>query len=89
MVLGAAIRECAANAVKHAEGNRLQADMRRTEAGYTFVLSGNGRPPESPIRESGGLLSLRALVERQGGTLQIDCLPGVRVKISVPFSAPS
>ena len=83
-VLAAAIRECAANAVKHAEGDRLTADARRTEAGFRFTLCTNGQPPSAPIRETGGLLSLRTLAESQGGSLRIDCLPEVRITITIP-----
>ena len=83
-ILAAAIRECAANAVKHAEGDRLTADARRTDAGYTFTLTTNGQPPAGPIRETGGLLTLRTLVENSHGTMRADCSPGFRLTISVP-----
>lgn len=47
-----------------------------------FVLTGNGQPPEkdtvgsgsvheNTIRETGGLASLRTLVENAGGTMEI------------------
>lgn len=83
-ILAAAIRECATNAVKHAEGDRLTADLRRTEAGYTFTLCSNGKPPAAPIRETGGLLSLRTLAERAGGSLRIECSHAVCVIVTLP-----
>jgi hypothetical protein len=83
-ILAAAIRECAANAVKHAEGDRLTADARRTDSGYTFTLCSNGQPPSAPIRESGGLLSLRALVEAHQGVMGIDLSPGFRLTVRLP-----
>ena len=63
--------------------------MRRTDNGYTFILTGSGRPPEGPVRETGGLSSLRALTERQGGSMRIDCVPEVRITVTVPLPAPS
>ena len=83
-VLAAAIRECAANAVKHAEGDRLTADARRTEAGFRFTLCTNGQPPSAPIRETGGLLSLRTLAERQGGSMKTESGLSFQVTIKLP-----
>ena len=88
-ILAAAIRECAANTVKHAEGDRLTVDARRTDAGYTFALCGNGLPPAGPIRESGGLLSLRTLVENRLGVMRVDSSPAFRLTIVLPFPANS
>ncbi len=85
-ILAAAIRECAANAVKHAQGDRLTADTRRTDAGYTFTLCSNGQLPAVPVRETGGLLSLRALVENRRGVMRIDPSPVFRLAIELPPS---
>ena len=82
-IFAAAIRECAANAVKHAEGDRLTADAQRS-SGYTFTLCSNGQPPSAPIREAGGLLSLRTLVENHHGVMHIDLSPGFRLTIRLP-----
>ncbi len=83
-VLAAAIRECAANTVKHAEGDRLTADTRCSDTGYLFTLCSNGQPPASPIRETGGLLSLRMLVENRHGVMRVDTSPGFRITIGIP-----
>ena len=84
LILAAAVRECATNTVKHAEGDCLAVDVRRTEEAFTFTLSGNGRPPAGEVRETGGLLSLRTLVESQGGAMCIDSAPAFCLRISVP-----
>ena len=84
-VLAAAVRECAANCVKHAEGDRLQVDARRTDAGYTFTLCSNGRPPSGPVRETGGLLSLRTLVENRRGVMRVEDTPAFRLVIGLPL----
>lgn len=89
-ILAAAIRECAANTVKHANGDRLTVELLEDRAGrsWTFLLCSNGTPPERPIRESGGLLSLRSLVEGKGGTMTVRTGPGpedaFRLELLIP-----
>ena len=69
-ILAAAIRECAANTVKHADGDRLRVDILDDPGGgRRYLLRSNGTAPAGPIRESGGLLALRSLVGRWGGTM--------------------
>ncbi|MBE6724307.1 MAG: hypothetical protein E7576_03765 [Ruminococcaceae bacterium] len=74
-LLAEAIRECAANTVKHAEGDRLWAQITETAAFTSFSLRNNGKPPRGPIDESGGLLSLRRMVEEAGGKMIVQSLP--------------
>lgn len=74
-ILAAAIRECAANAVKHAEGDRLFVEITESAASTVMTVTNNGRPPKGPIAESGGLLSLRRSAEAVGGQMRIQSLP--------------
>ena len=83
-VFAAAIRECATNAVKHADGDCVQVDARRTGTGYTFTLCSNGMSPAEPIRETGGLLSLRTLVEKCRGVMRVKASPAFCVIIELP-----
>ena len=46
-----------------------------------FILQNNGIPPAGEIRETGGLLSLRALVEHSGGEMSIRPDPAFRLVI--------
>ena len=82
-ILAAAISECATNTVKHAGGDRLLADIRNTGSEITCILQNNGMQPEERIRESGGLLTLRSLVEKEGGIMQIESLPCFRLRITL------
>ncbi len=84
LILAAAVRECAANAVKHAEGDCLEVESRRTGAGFRFTLQSNGKPPAEPVRETGGLKSLRTLAERQGGRMRVDSAPVFCLTIDLP-----
>ncbi|MBR3334524.1 MAG: hypothetical protein IKG23_09565 [Clostridia bacterium] len=94
LILAAAIRECATNTAKHAEGDRLAVDVRHTDDTYTFTLRSNGTPPGDgthpgdPVRESGGLASLRKLVENAKGSMRTDSGPEFTVTVSVPQEDP-
>ena len=80
-ILGQAIRECAANTVKHAGGDSLSVELSREGGRLTAVLRGNGEVPTRPVAESGGLLLLRRKVEQSDGEMAITCDPGVIVTI--------
>jgi hypothetical protein len=88
-LLAAAIDECTSNAVKHANGDQLTVEIRSTEAGITYLLRSNGDAPKEAIRESGGLLSLRQLVEKEGGTMRTEASPTFTLAIRFPNRTPS
>ena len=79
-LLADAIRECAANAVKHAGGDMVFVEI----DGRTAILSNNGSSPKGPITESGGLLSLRKRTEAAGGTMIVQSQPAFSLTICFP-----
>jgi len=83
-LLSAAIRECAANAVKHADGDRLFVEIQESGTGTGMTITNNGAPPNGPIAESGGLLSLRRSVEEAGGTMTVQSVPAFSLTIFFP-----
>ena len=83
-ILAAAIKECATNTVKHADGDALSVGILDTGGRLLYTLRGNGLPPKKEIVESGGLLSLRSLVEKAGGTMRIDNMPEMELTITLP-----
>ena len=83
-ILAMAIQECAANTVKHAEGNRLTVDIKEDVKNVVIAIENNGKQPIKPIVESGGLLSLRKTVESAGGQMQIQSCPRLRVILRFP-----
>ena len=83
-LLASAIDECASNTVKHAGGDELTAEIRHTDTEITYILQSNGEAPREPVRESGGLLSLRLLVEKEGGTLLTEAFPSFTLIIRLP-----
>ena len=83
-LLALAIRECAANAVKHAEADRLTVRIEEQNGSLRMTFQNNGKPPKGPIAESGGLLSLRRNVEAQGGVMNVQSLPRFSLTLCFP-----
>ena len=80
-VLGSAIRECAANTVKHASGYKLSVTITQEGDIIRAVIIGSGNAPVSPVTESGGLMNLRRSVESIGGEMLVTCGPAVKVTL--------
>lgn len=70
-ILADAVTECAANTVKHAEGDTVNIDISK-DSKTVIVITNNGKPPKGAVTESGGLLSLRKSVEEEGGSMRIE-----------------
>ena len=91
-LLAQAIRECAANTVKHAEGDRLCVEIACRPEGsadgaepgeLVITVTNNGKPPNGPVAESGGLLSLRRSVEAAGGWMTVESQPRFSLTITL------
>ena len=82
-IVAAAIHECLTNTVKHAGGDSL--NVRLTEDGndIRITITNNGRPPEKPIAETGGLNDLRKTVGMYGGTMDIHTEGGFTFTITI------
>ncbi|MBO4914646.1 MAG: hypothetical protein J5449_05505 [Oscillospiraceae bacterium] len=84
-IAATAMHECLTNALRHAGGDRLFINCApRSDGRQVLTISNNGRPPEGPIRETGGLATLRALTEREGGTMELDCSGRFKLTITMP-----
>ncbi len=84
MLLARAIQECAANAVKHAEGDRLDIRLEENEENLLIRISNNGKPPRGPVTESGGLLSLRRSAEEAKGSMTVESTPAFALILRLP-----
>ncbi len=84
-VLGAAVNECAANTVKHAEGDLLKVAVEEGRDRVRFTVTNNGKQPSEPVRETGGLYSLRMIAEEAGGRMEIETEPEFAVIIQMPY----
>ena len=81
MILMTALHECLTNTVKHANGNRLCLSITGNEDTMLAELTNNGKKPDGPVLETGGLKNLRQLVEEAGGTMSIHVDPDYVLKI--------
>ncbi len=86
-ILAAAINECSTNTKKHAGGDLLNVTVSRTEDSVLISLTGNGNPPEKSFNETGGLTSLRALVEGVYGTMNVTVSESFTIEISMPVTS--
>ena len=83
-LLIAAIRECAVNTVRHAEGSEMTVELTRTDVALTAVITNNGNIPEGEIQEGGGLGALRRRIESAGGAMRVESTPQFRLVITLP-----
>lgn len=81
------LHECLTNLLRHARGDLLRLELREEERRIIAVFSGNGTPPTRPVRETGGLRTLRALTEKLGGTMTVTADPTLRVALDLPKEA--
>ena len=70
-----ALREVLSNTVKHAGGHVLYILIETDDNETTIKFTNDGKPPVSPIKETGGLKNLRSIVENAGGSMTIDSIP--------------
>ena len=85
-LLAQAIEQCAANTVRHAEGDRLSVKLSETETQFRAEFRNNGKAPEQPVTATGGLLYLRKAAETAGGTVTVQSEPVFVLTLSVPKS---
>jgi len=79
-----AVKECMTNTVSHAKGDETYVTIKESGTSFALTVKNNGLPPTEEIKEGGGLSSLRALVEREGGTMMVKSLPEFELKIILP-----
>ena len=82
-IIGMAVHECLTNAVKHARAHTLTVRIRRTGNTQTVTLTNDGLAPTEPIREKGGLSSLRAYLEQHGAMMELESKPAFRLLITI------
>ena len=86
-LIGYAMRECAANTVKHGHGDRLFVTivpLSEQGGGWKVQFENNGQPGDGPVRESGGLLNLRRMASEMSVVMQVGAQPSFAVKLTIP-----
>lgn len=79
-----AMQVCLTNAVQYAKATELAACIRENGGYVTVEIRNNGKQPEQPVREGGGLTNLRRRIEAVGGTMRIQSLPEFILCIEIP-----
>ena len=82
-LIAQAIDQCAANTVRHAGGDRLQIRITETETLVSAEFANNGKAPDGPVTETGGLAVLRKEAEKAGGTMVIKSKPAFLLTLSI------
>ena len=83
-LLTVAIRECATNTVRHAEGSEMTVDISDADGYVCASITNNGKQPEQEVTEGGGLGALRRRIESAGGTMAVESAPVFRLNITLP-----
>ncbi|MBR5094712.1 MAG: hypothetical protein IK095_06425 [Oscillospiraceae bacterium] len=83
-ILAAAIHECLTNTLRHAHGDELTLILEEAGDKIVAVFTNNGDQPREPVREKGGLQSLRSLTESAGGRMEIRWEPVFSIVIELP-----
>jgi len=78
-----ALRECAANTIKHSGGERLSVRFCGEESGWRMTLENDTAGPDGGVTESGGLLSLRRAAEQIGVRMTLTSQPRFCIILSV------
>lgn len=79
-----ALREAMYNSIRHAGANVVMARSKKSEEGYTIVISDNGKCDKESITENGGLATMRRKVERAGGKMKIEVNGKVELTLFFP-----
>jgi hypothetical protein len=82
-ILTEAIRQCAANAVRHAGADVLYVKIKTVDGKNLIRISDNGGPVKGDIKEGGGLTSLRNKVESICGKMSVESNEGFRLILEI------
>ncbi len=80
--------ECVTNCIRHAGGKRVTVRTVRSDGIWTVSFTNDGRPPDSAVKEGGGLGSIRRSVEKAGGEMKITTEDGFKLVIRIPERRP-
>ena len=79
-----AVRECVTNAARHAQATRVDVRLSEADGFACAEITNNGVPPTGPVREGGGLGSLRRRLENAGGEMELRSAPVFVLTARVP-----
>lgn len=80
----ASATEALTNAIRHADAEKLFVEIDSTKKYYIACISNDGKVPDAPITEGGGLSSLRKRIEKTGGIMYVSWEPVFKLTIKIP-----
>ncbi len=80
----ASATEALTNAIRHADAGKLIVEIDSTKKYYITCISNDGKIPDGPVTEGGGLGSLRRRMEKIGGTMSVSWEPQFVLTIKIP-----
>ena len=75
--------EALTNAVRHGKATTLFIELHENSYCYKVVFRNDGQQPTAPIKEGGGLGSLRNKVQRANGEMSVLSQPAFQLAITV------
>ena len=87
-LIAAAARECVTNCVRHAGGRMVRVRITRGGGRFAATITNDGRPPDGPVTEGGGLSALRRSIENAGGTMSLSSAPRFALTMTLPERRP-
>ena len=75
--------EALTNAVRHGKATTLFIELHENSYCYKVVFRNDGQQPTAPIKEGGGLGSLRNKVQRANGEMSVVSQPAFQLAITV------
>ena len=85
-LIALALRECISNCILHAKGDAVNVCFKEENGRLTAAITNNGIKPEGPIKEGGGLSSVRRRIEDAGASMELRYLP--RFALILSFGQP-
>ena len=80
----ASATEALTNAIRHADAGKLFVEIDSTRKYYIACISNDGKIPDGPVTEGGGLSSLRKRIEKIGGLMSVSWEPVFKLTIKIP-----
>jgi signal transduction histidine kinase len=84
MAFAEIIRECATNAVRHADAKNVYIELTETENKYMLLVGNDGSPPSEPIIEGSGIAGMRRQIHELSGEFTIGLSPRFQINMHVP-----
>lgn len=79
------IQECMTNAFQHSGADQMYVTIIKDDFAYTVDYSDNGKTPDYPIKEGGGLGMLREMAENMDATMNYGDGRHFRLTLEIPI----